>query len=323
MPKLTSPTDILFNSQATASFLSPCDHYAGNIKFALKALQIQLESKLNFDITCDLEDGASTLNPTQLRKDFVELIGSSENKKLNMGVRINPLSSKAWQADLKAIILGAAHKVSHITLPKITSVQQVKTFLQQLGALERKAKIKSNRIRVHVLIETLPALAAIDAIAKLKRVDCLEFGLMDFISEHQGRIPSFYMQSPWQFEHPLIIRAKNMLVATAAQHSKGAAHNVTVDYSSAQQAYLDAKRAKQNFGFTRMWSIHPQQILPILQAFTPSKIELQVASDIIKQAQAANWGPIQVNGQLHDRASYRYFWNLLQQAKNLGVATLP
>ena len=36
-------------------------------------------------------------------------------------------------------------------------------------------------------------------------------------------------------------------------------------------------------------------------------------------AQAADWGPIQYAGELHDRATYRYFWELLQKAHVTGV----
>jgi citrate lyase subunit beta/citryl-CoA lyase len=46
------------------------------------------------------------------------------------------------------------------------------------------------------------------------------------------------------------------------------------------------------------------------------------ASAILLAAQATNWGPIQYQGELHDRATYRYFWELLQKAKVTGV-TLP
>ena len=42
----------------------------------------------------------------------------------------------------------------------------------------------------------------------------------------------------------------------------------------------------------------------------------------IAAAQEADWGPTQHAGKLHDRASYRYYWELLQRARATGV-TLP
>jgi len=63
-----------------------------------------------------------------------------------------------------------------------------------------------------------------------------------------------------------------------------------------------------------MWSIHPGQIEPIIRGMTPSQDEIAEAREIIDAAQAASWGPIEVKGRLHDRASYRYYWGVLAQS---------
>lgn len=81
----------------------------------------------------------------------------------------------------------------------------------------------------------------------------------------------------------------------------------------------DAARAAGEFGYTRMWSIHPDQIRPILKAFAPRNSEAVEAANILSEAQSAQWGPIQYNGKLHDRASYRYYWTILQRARASGM----
>ena len=43
------------------------------------------------------------------------------------------------------------------------------------------------------------------------------------------------------------------------------------------------------------------------------------AAAILVAAQDAAWGPIQHKGRLHDRASYRYYWELLQRARHTGM----
>ena len=78
--------------------------------------------------------------------------------------------------------------------------------------------------------------------------------------------------------------------------------------------------AAQQFGYTRMWSIHPSQIRPIVQAFTPAANEIENAADIIAAAHAAQWAPISHKQRLHDRASYRYYWQLLERARATGQA---
>ena len=98
------------------------------------------------------------------------------------------------------------------------------------------------------------------------------------------------------------------------------AHNVSLDLRSPYNVFRDAWRARHEFGFLRMWSIHPSQIQPIIDAMKPELGEVADASEILLAAQRAEWGPIQYHGELHDRATYRYFWELLQKAKVTGVA---
>jgi citrate lyase subunit beta/citryl-CoA lyase len=44
------------------------------------------------------------------------------------------------------------------------------------------------------------------------------------------------------------------------------------------------------------------------------------ATSILAAAMANDWGPIAHAGRLHDRASYRYYWTVLQRAKLAGLA---
>jgi len=81
---------------------------------------------------------------------------------------------------------------------------------------------------------------------------------------------------------------------------------------------MAAQKASRELGYSRMWSIHPDQIRPILEAMAPSNAQIEQASEIILAAQAAQWAPISHSGQLHDRASYRFFWQLLERAHQTG-----
>jgi citrate lyase subunit beta / citryl-CoA lyase len=73
----------------------------------------------------------------------------------------------------------------------------------------------------------------------------------------------------------------------------------------------------------RMWSIYPTQIAAIVDAMKPNYDEVADAANILLAAQQADWGPIQYEGELHDRATYRYFWEILQKAKLTNVAISP
>ena len=181
----------------------------------------------------------------------------------------------------------------------------------------------TREIPIHVLIETHGALREVFEIAALPWVQVLDFGLMDFVSGHHGAIPSSAMKSPGQFEHALIARAKTEVVAAALGAGVVPAHNVTLDLKNVDQTHFDARRAHKEFGFLRMWSIYPAQIEPIVKAMSPDWSEIERACAILLAAEAAAWGPIQHEGDLHDRATYRYFWELVQRARLSGHQLPP
>ncbi len=112
------------------------------------------------------------------------------------------------------------------------------------------------------------------------------------------------------------------VAAAALAHGLVPTHNVTIAVEHPEQAHADALRARREFGFLRMWSIHPTQIDPILAAFTPDDTEIAEACEVLLAACAADWAPVRHGGVLHDRASYRYSWHVVQRARQAGQ-TLP
>jgi citrate lyase beta subunit len=72
-----------------------------------------------------------------------------------------------------------------------------------------------------------------------------------------------------QFSHPLVVRAKLEIASACHAHGKVPSHCVVTEFSDAPAMQAAARRAGREFGYTRMWSIHPAQIRPILEAFAP------------------------------------------------------
>jgi citrate lyase subunit beta/citryl-CoA lyase len=143
---------------------------------------------------------------------------------------------------------------------------------------------------------------------------------MDFVSAHGGAIPAEAMGVPGQFTHPLVVRAKLEIAAAAHASGKTPAHGVVTEFNDPDVVRAAARRAAREFGCTRMWSIHPAQIRPIIQAFTPDGREVETAAEILVAAAQAQWAPINARGVLQDRASYRHYWQTLQRAHATGCA---
>ena len=312
------PSEVLFQGEIKPVSLPVCDHYAGSEKLMRKSMALQQELGPVFDITFDCEDGAAAGSEAAHAELIAALLNSEDNRFGRIGVRVHDADSEFFEQDVAILCKAAARRLAYIVVPKVGGAAQVSKALQVINRHARD----SGRINlpVHVLIETHQALAEVRAIAALPQVECLSFGIMDFVSAHYGAIPASAMRSPGQFAHPLVARAKLEIAAACHAHGKVASHSVTTDIRDISVVAEDARRARNEFGFTRMWSIHPSQIQPIVQAFAPTHEEAEEALQILRIAQQKDWGPIQHEGKLHDRASYRYYWTVLQRAKAGGLS---
>jgi citrate lyase subunit beta/citryl-CoA lyase len=312
------PSEVLFQGKRQPLLLPACDHYAGSEKLMRKSIALQQELGPLFDITFDCEDGAAAGAEKEHAQLVAALVTDEGNRFGRLGVRVHDSASPHFAGDVAAIVPACATRLAYLVLPKAESLADVKRMIEFVNRYAQPAGREA--LPIHVLIETHGALREAWDIAALAQVECLSFGIMDFVSAHYGAIPGSAMRTPGQFTHPLVTRAKLEIVAACHAHGKVPSHNVTTEIKDSAVVANDAQRAAAEFGFTRMWSIHPDQIKPIIKAFTPRLSEVNEATNILTEAINAQWGPIAQHGRLHDRASYRYYWTVLQRAKLAGLA---
>ncbi|WP_369907900.1 CoA ester lyase [Limnohabitans sp. Jir72] len=284
-----------------------------------KSLQLQAEMTQEFgtcvfDVTLDCEDGAPVGGEAEHAALVTELAltTTAARPDARVAVRVHPVDHPSFEADMALIAGQAASCLSHIMVPKVETVADVEraqAALLQAGALH---------LPLHVLIESPGAVHRAFDIAAHPRVQSISFGLMDFVSAHGGAIPADGMGIEGQFTHPLVLRAKMEIASACHAFGKVPSHCVVTEFKNTDAIRMAAQKAARELGYTRMWSIHPDQIRPILEAMAPSEAQIDQASAIILAAHAAQWAPISHAGQLHDRASYRFFWQLLERAHQTG-----
>ena len=313
------PRDVLLGAQAGSVQLPVCDHYSGVEVRMRKSLQLQAEMTQEFgtcvfDVTLDCEDGAPVGGEAEHAALVTELALATTDARpdARVAVRVHPVDHPHFDADVAHIAGRACHRLVHIMVPKVESVQDV---LRAAAALDAAG---ATALPLQVLIESPAAVHRAFDIAAHPRVQSLSFGLMDFVSAHGGAIPSDGMGAQGQFTHPLVVRAKLDISSACHAHGKVPSHCVVTEFSNVDAMRQATLKAARELGYTRMWSIHPAQIRPILEAMAPTEAEIGRASEIILAAHAAQWAPISHAGQLHDRASYRFFWQVLERAHQTG-----
>jgi citrate lyase subunit beta/citryl-CoA lyase len=310
------PRDVLIGAQAGAVVLPVCDHYSGVEARMRKSLQLQAEMTEEFgacvfDVTLDCEDGA----PVGGEKEHAALVTElalAAAPGARVAVRVHAVDHPSFDEDIAFIAGRAGQKLCHIMVPKVERVADVEHAAAALDAAGAAA------LPLHVLIESPASVHAAFDIAAHPRVQSLSFGLMDFVSAHGGAIGGGGMGAQGQFTHPLVVRAKLEIASACHASGKVPSHCVVTEFNDTAAMKAAATRAAREFGYTRMWSIHPAQIRPILEAMAPTADEIETSANIISAAVRADWAPISFGGVLHDRASYRYFWQVLERARRTG-----
>jgi citrate lyase subunit beta/citryl-CoA lyase len=312
------PRDALFDpGEPAASALPVCDHYAGVEARMRKSLELQGEMGPVFDVTLDAEDGAPVGGELEHAALMAELVNSPLNRFGRVGARLLPVDHPKFEALAERVVRDAGERLAYLMVPKVRGAADLQRAVDLVDAHCGRA------VPMHALVETHGALREVFALAAHPRIESLSFGLMDFVAAHRGAIPLSGMSAKGQFEHPLVLRAKLEIAAACHAHGKTPSHCVVTEFRHAAALQEAATKACRQLGYTRMWSIHPAQIRPIVDAFTPTTAEVDQAVDIIAAAQAAHWAPIRHHDTLHDRASYRYFWQVLERAHRTSYAGGP
>lgn len=311
------PRDALFDADEAPPALPVCDHYCGVEARMRKSLALQAELGPVFDITLDCEDGAPIGGEAEHAHMVAELAMSAENRFGRVGARVHPVEHPSFADDVATLVGRAGERLAYLMIPKPRGVADVERACAEIDHQSRVHGLR-RPLPVHALIETHGALRDVAAIAAHARIESLSFGLMDFVSAHRGAIPASAMSAEGQFTHPLVLRAKLEIAAACHACAKTPSHCVVTEFNDLGALAAAARRAALELGYTRMWSIHPNQIRPIVAAFAPGADEIEQAAEIIHAAQAVDWAPIshRFKGRdtLHDRASYRYFWQVLERA---------
>jgi len=315
------PREALFESSEQAPALPVCDHYCGVEARMRKSLALQAELGPVFDVTLDCEDGAPIGGETEHAQMAAELAASGANLFGRVGARVHPVDHPSFARDVATFVSKAGDRLAYLMVPKPRHLADVERACTEIDHQIRVHGI-GRHIPVHTLVETHGALRDVEAIAAHPRIESVSFGLMDFVSAHRGAIPASGMSAEGQFSHPLVLRAKLAIAAACHGRAKVPSHCVVTEFNDLEAVAAAAHRAARELGFTRMWSIHPNQIAPIVAAFAPSAAEVAQAVEIVTAAQDAQWAPIRHRSDgrdtLHDRASYRYFWQVLERAHRTG-----
>jgi citrate lyase subunit beta / citryl-CoA lyase len=236
------------------------------------------------EVVVDLEDGVAPEAKAEARSRL-----GAASARGTLAVRINAVGTLWWRDDLAAAV---DRRPDVIVVPKAESADDVRRVVELLP----------DGVGLEVQIETALGLVEVERIAALGGpLEALVFGPGDFAASIGVPVLTIGAGS---FEY-----AMARISVAAHAHGLQAVDGPWADLADAGGLVASARRALA-LGFDGKWAVHPDQIEPVNDAFTPSAEELERARRIL----AADDGASRVDGEMVDVATKRLAAAVLARA---------
>ena len=267
----------------------------------------------------DLEDAVAPSAKVEARGKIVTALKTLDWGRKTRCVRINDLTTKYAYEDIITVVEGAGTHLDTIMIPKVMSGKDVYFVDTLLSQIEKKLGLK-RRIGIELLIEEVQALINVEEICQSSpRLEAVIFGMGDYSASQGIDIRSVGGENSYPGDIWHYPRFKMVAAARAAGIDA-----VDGPYANFRkpEVYREECRRAAILGCVGKWAIHPAQIEPALEVFTPLQKDVDAARAMTRayaKAEAEGLGAVNVDGVMVDAASVRIVGNLLRKADLIGM----
>jgi citrate lyase beta subunit len=261
-------------------------------------------------IIMDLEDGVALNNKPAARATIAAALRKVDFGRSEKLVRINPVGSGLEGEDLAATL---PTRPDGYVIPKVESSAQIHEVAARLENAERKYDWPGDSIRLLPIIETALGVVNLREIAASSpRLDALIFGAEDLA----GDIGATRTSDGWE-----VFYARSAVVIHAKAAGLQAIDTPFVDLNDLDGLAAQTHIAMQ-MGYAGKLAIHPRQIAPIQEVFTPTADAIARAKRLIdahNTHQAARTGVFELDGKMVDMPMVRAAESILARARAAGI----
>lgn len=270
-------------------------------------------------VFCDLEDAVAPATKVESRQKIVWALNNLDWGRKTRCVRINDVTTEWCHGDIIEVVEGAGANIDTIMLTKPYTAADVLFLDRMLTQLEKKLGL-AKRIGIEVLIEEVQALQNVEAIATCTdRMECLIFGMGDYSGSQGIDVKSIGAADGYPGDIFHYARWRITMAARAA--GIDAVDGPYANFRNPDGYKVEAARAR-SLGMVGKWAIHPSQIDPALEVFSPTAEDVARARKqeaAYREAEAQGLGAVQVDGVMIDVAVLRLTQNVLKRADLYGL----
>ena len=279
---------------------------ASSKKMIEKAASIKVDG-----VILDLEDSVAPDQKESARHQIIDGITQLDWKASSISVRINATSTEWCHQDIIELVSSCSEKIATLIVPMVNTPNDlifVETLIKQLAIRNSSAA----EIGIEGLIETVEGLSNVDKIAQSsEKLEALVLGMGDYAASQRMQINTIGDVSSeagdiWQYPRYRLIVACH---ANGINPIDGPYADVK-DISGLKQ---DSKKTSL-IGMMGKWAIHPDQVTPITEAFTPGKDVIWTArkqKTAYEKGLSEGLGSVSVDGVMVDAANAKTIAELL------------
>ena len=245
-------------------------------------------------VIIDLEDAVTPALKSEAREAARKKVVEHAPRRLM--VRVNALGSGHNQNDLQSIVDASP---SGIMLPKVDCGEHIREIHERLLGCERRCGMRPGSLGVVTLIESARGVQNIfrtlSEALDPARAFLAAFGAADY-SLDMGIDVS---RDGAELHYP---RSRIAVACRAAGREPPIDTPFMIDLKDLDGLKTDARRAKQ-LGFQGKLCIHPNQVGPCNEIFSPTAEEIQYARRVVEafeQSEAEGVGALQLDGKFID-----------------------
>ncbi|WP_292900194.1 HpcH/HpaI aldolase/citrate lyase family protein [Nitratireductor sp.] len=266
-------------------------------------------------LIADLEDSVGLDKKEEARRvTAVFLEHARAHTKARLFVRVNDLTSGLINDDLAGVMKA---KPDGIMLPKAEGGGDVARLATALRVHEAEIGVADGQTRIlPIITETaLGVLSAASYRNSSPRLCGLTWGAED-LSAHIGALTARHEDGSYT---PLFQLARSITLLAAAAAGVPAIDTVFPNFSDTEAFERECRTAARD-GFVAKMAIHPAQIEPINDIFTPSAREVEEARAVVEAFSAAgNAGVVNIGGRMYDRPHLALAKRVLERAAQVST----
>jgi len=280
-----------------------------SLRLVTKAATLPMDA-----VILDLEDAVPLADKETARilgRDAMKLF---KTRGILVFVRVNSMASGFTEEDVAVVV---TKDLDGLMLAKTESASDVKKLDMILGKAERRSKLAAGRIKVVTLIESAKGVMNSYAIAcASKRIVALAFGAGDYYRDLGKDV------STLSYDETELLFARSQIVNVSRAVGLQAIDTPYLGLLTDRERFMNEVKIASQLGFNGKQCIHPTQINPVNEAFSPSDSEAAYAGRLVeafKSAEAKGLGAISFEGKMIDKMSYMQAKELLSKKESMSI----